>query len=236
MTSDQAGPRAHDRSRAGVHPSAVIHDQVALGAGTVVGPFAVLGEPTDGGTPPGRLEIGQGSRIRSHTVIYAPNRIGDRFVTGHGALVREANEIGDDVSIGSHSIVEHHVRIGDGVRIHSNAFVPEFSVLEEDAWLGPNVVLTNARYPRGRRVKESLRGPVVRRSARVGANATLLPGVEVGAGALVGAGAVVVNDVPAGAVVVGNPARIVRHIEDLEAYRPEPGTGAPEQPSGRTHR
>ncbi len=93
------------------------------------------------------LRIGSGALIRSHTVIYAGSVIGDRFMAGHGALVREENEIGDRVSIGSHSVVEHHVRLADGVRIHTGAFVPEFSILEEGAWLGPHVVFTNARLP-----------------------------------------------------------------------------------------
>jgi acetyltransferase-like isoleucine patch superfamily enzyme len=116
-------------------------------------------------------------------------------------------------------MVEHHVKIGDGVRLHSNVFVPEFSVLEEDCWLGPNVVVTNARYPRSRHVKEQLQGATIKRRAKVGANVTLLPGVTIGENALVGAGAVVVADVPDNAVVVGNPARIIKNVADIEEYR-----------------
>ncbi|HEX6868623.1 MAG TPA: acyltransferase, partial [Candidatus Limnocylindrales bacterium] len=143
---------------------------------------------------------------------------GDRFQTGHGVLVREANTIGSDVSIGTHSIVEHHVELGDGVRIHSNAFIPEYSVVEAGAWIGPSVTFTNARYPLGRNAKASLQGPIIRRGAKIGANATLLPGVVIGRDALVGAGSVVVSDVPDGAVVVGNPARVVRYVTELEEY------------------
>ena len=113
------------------------------------------------------------------------------------------------------SVVEHHVEIGNGVRIHTQVFIPEFSVLEDGCWIGPNVVLTNAKYPLSPGVKDSLVGPVIRRNAKIGANATLLPGVVIGEGALVGAGAVVVRDVPPGAVVVGNPARVIRHVSDL---------------------
>lgn len=197
-----------------------IHPNVTLGAGAQIGDFVILGQPPRG-KQPGELEtrIGAGAVIRSHTVIYAGNRIGDRFQTGHGVLVREQNEIGDDVSIGSHSVVEHHVRLGDGVRLHSNVFVPEFSVLEAGAWVGPNVVFTNARYPRSPDVKARLKGPHLLPEAKIGANATLLPGVVIGRGALVGAGAVVVRDVPDGAVVVGNPARIIGRVADLPAYR-----------------
>jgi acetyltransferase-like isoleucine patch superfamily enzyme len=148
-------------------------------------------------------------------VIYAGNRIGKGFQTGHGALVREENTIGDDVSIGSGSIVEHHVKIGNRVRLHSNVFVPEFSVLEDDCWLGPNVVLTNARYPRSPKVKEQLAGSRIKRGAKIGANVTILPGVTIGEDALIGAGSVVTKDVPAGAVVAGNPARLIKMISEL---------------------
>lgn len=134
-------------------------------------------------------------------------------------MIREGNDIGDDVSIGSHSIVEHHVKIGSGVRLHSNVFVPEYSILEDGCWLGPNVVITNARYPRSPHAKEHLQGAIVRRGAKIGANATLLPGVVIGENALVGAGAVVVEDVPPNSVVVGNPARIIKTITDIAEYR-----------------
>jgi acetyltransferase-like isoleucine patch superfamily enzyme len=200
--------------------ASTIHPNVQLGSDAIIGEYVVIGEPPRG-KKPGELETRIGARavIRSHTVIYAGNVIGDDFQTGHGALVREENQIGNNVSIGSHTIVEHHVTIGNGVRLHSNVFVPEFSVLEDDCWLGPNVVVTNARYPRSKNVKEQLRGATIRRGAKIGANATLLPGVVIGANALVGAGAVVTRDVPAGAVVIGNPARVVKQIEEIEEYR-----------------
>ena len=197
-----------------------LYSIVTLGPGAVIGDFVIIGEPPHGRAD-GELPtvIGPGALIRSHTVIYAGNRIGANFQTGHGVLVREENEIGDDVSIGSHSIVEHHVVIQNGARLHSNVFVPEYSLLEEGCWLGPNVVVTNARYPRSRNAKAELRGARIRRGAKVGANVTLLPGVTVGENALVGAGAVVVDDVPAGAVVAGNPARVIKQLAEIEAYQ-----------------
>ena len=198
--------------------TAIVDPRVELGDDSVIEDYVVLGSGTAADDAP-PLRIGGGARIRSHTVVYPGSRIGDRFQTGHGALIRESNTIGDDVSIGTHSIVEHHVEIGDRVRIHSNAFIPEYSVIEEGAWIGPSVTFTNARYPLGRDAKANLRGPVVRRGAKIGANATLLPGVVIGRDALVGAGSVVVHDVPDGAIVVGNPARIVRQVTDIEEYR-----------------
>jgi acetyltransferase-like isoleucine patch superfamily enzyme len=141
--------------------------------------------------------------------------------------VRELNEIGSDVSIGSHSVIEHHVRLGDRVRVHSNAFIQEHSLLEDGAWIGPNVVFTNAVYPVSRGVKASLRGPHIHAGAKIGANATLLPGVTIGRDALVAAGAVVVRDVAEGEVVAGNPARHIKWISDIEAYRPDPAEDQP---------
>ncbi len=200
--------------------TSIIYPNVHLGADATIGDFCILGEPPRG-KEPGEIEthLGDSATIRSHTVIYAGNRIGDHFQTGHGVLIREENEIGHHVSIGSHSMVEHHVKIGNGVRLHSNVFVPEFSILEDECWLGPNVVVTNARYPRSRNVKEQLQGATIKRRAKIGANATLLPGVTIGENALVGAGAVVVEDVPDNAVVVGNPARVIKNVTDIEDYR-----------------
>jgi len=187
-----------------------IFQNVELGEGAQIGAFVVIGEPPAGRTP-GELKtvIGRNAIIRSHTVIYAGNVIGERFQTGHGVLIREDNRIGHDVSIGSHSVIEHHVAIEDAVRVHSNVFIPEFSHLERECWVGPNAVFTNASYPQSPGAKTSLKGPTIGIRARVGANATLLPGIHIGAEALIGAGAVVVDDGrfnPAGTGRVLTPA------------------------------
>ncbi len=199
-----------------------------LGEGAQLDPFVLLGYPP-GTSAPGDLAlvIGPTARFRSHTVIYAGSRIGARFQTGHGALVRERVDIGDDCSVGTGSVVEFEVSMGAGVRLHSKVFVPEHSVLEDGAWLGPNVVLTNSKHPKSARAKETLLGVRIGKNAKIGANSTLLPGIVVGDDALVGAGSVVTRDVPAGAVVAGNPARVVGHVKDLHY----PDTGLPAYPT-----
>lgn len=199
--------------------TSIIHPGVIWDGDFSMGPFVVIGQ-----LPCGQLSnelqtrFGPNAYIGSHTVIYGGNRIGRNFRTGHGVLIREANVIGDDVSIGSGSNLEHHLRIGNRVRLHSNVFVPELSILEDDCWLGPNVVVTNAKYPASPSTKDDLVGVYIEKRAKIGANSTILPGVRIGTDALVGAGAVVTVDVPPGAVVAGNPARVIKHISHLPVY------------------
>ncbi|MBI2035420.1 MAG: transferase [Candidatus Liptonbacteria bacterium] len=203
-----------------ISKTAIIHENVKLGENCFVEDFVVVGAPPRG-TKSGELEtvIGDNAVIRSHTVIYAGNKIGNNFQTGNKVNVRELNDIGDSVSIGTLSVVEHHVKIGNGVRIHTQAFVPEYTTLEEGCWVGPNVVITNASYPNLPTTKESLRGVTIKRRAIVGANSTLMPGVVIGECALVGSGAVVTKAVAPRAVVVGNPAKQVKMIDDIHEYK-----------------
>jgi acetyltransferase-like isoleucine patch superfamily enzyme len=211
-------PITADRPGEGVR-TAGLPPGVSVGAGANIGEHVVLGVPP-GSDPPGThaLRIGHNATIRSHTVIYGGTVIGDDFHAGHGALIRESTVIGDHVSVGSHAVVEHHVTIGDRVRIHSGAFVPEFSVLDDGSWIGPNAVLTNARYPLSPNAKTELAGVHVHADAKVGANATLLPGIEIGRNALVGAGSVVTRHVPEDSIVIGNPARVVGSVRNVPAY------------------
>ncbi len=196
-----------------------IYPNVKIGKNASIGDYVVIGVPPRGHKP-GELEtvIGDNAIIRSHTVIYAGNRIGDNFQTGHGVNVRELNEIRNNVSIGTKSVVEHHVRIGDNVLIHSSAFVPEFTFLEDDCWIGPHVVITNTPHPQCSKAKVCLKEHgfvTIGKSAKVGANATILPSLVIGENAVVGAGAVVAKNVPDNMLVVGNPARVIKNVYDL---------------------
>ena len=196
--------------------TSIVRANVSFGEGFVLEDFCIVGTPPrgakDGEFP---TIIGKRAVIRSHSVIYAGNVIGDNFQTGNKVNIRESNRIGNNVSVGTLSVIEHHVEIADNVRIHTQVFIPEYTTLEEGCWIGPNVVFTNAKYPLSPGVKDQLAGATIRKGAKIGANVTLLPGVVVGENALIGAGSVIVSDVPPGAVVVGNPGRIIRHISEL---------------------
>lgn len=193
-----------------------IFPNVHLGERVSIDDFCVLGRPARGREAgAASLVIGNDSVIRSHTVIYAGVQIGTRFECGHGVLVREGSVIGDDCSIGSGSVVEFDVNMENGVRLHSQCFVSEHSVLEAGCWLGPRVVITNARFPASPRTKQSLEPVRIGRDAKVGANVTLLPGIILGTGCLIGAGSVVTHDVDAGSVVIGNPARPAGRVSEL---------------------
>jgi acetyltransferase-like isoleucine patch superfamily enzyme len=194
-----------------IAPTAIIHPNVTLGENVIIEDYCIIGVPVSGEEARETI-IGEHAIIRSFTVIYAGNVIGTHFQTGNKANIRECNTIGNHVSIGTLSVIEHHVRIDDHVRIHSQVFIPEYSTLKQYAWIGPNVVFTNAKFPKSPNVKHLLQGPTIEEYAKIGANATLLPGITVGENALVGAGSVVAKDVPAGWIVSGNPAKPMRKI------------------------
>ena len=145
--------------------------------------------------------------------MFAGSHIGARVIVGDQSCIRERVTLGDDVVIGRGALVENDTTIGSLTRIQAEAYITAYSTLEENVFVAPCVVTTNDNFM-GRTEKrlELMRGPTIRRGARIGGGAVLCPGVEIGEEAFVGAGAVVTKDVPARVLVVGNPARVLREV------------------------
>ena len=150
--------------------------------------------------------IGKNAVLRSGTILYCDVVAGDNFSTGHNVLVRENTTIGDNVAIGSSSVIEGTCTLGNNISIQSMVFIPTHTSIANGVFIGPNTVLTNDRYPPTG--KPALAGPIVEDNVAIGANATILPGVRLGRGSAVAAGAIVTRDVPAGMLAIGAPARI----------------------------
>jgi acetyltransferase-like isoleucine patch superfamily enzyme len=154
------------------------------------------------------VRLGKGARIRAGTIIYADVRVGDHFQTGHHVMIREKTVIGDHVVVGTNTVIDGQVNIGDFVKIESNCYIPTHVTIGSRVFLGPNVVLTNDRYPLKLRDQYVPEGPIIEDGVTLGAGVVVCPGVRIGADAFVAAGAVVTKDVPPGAMVVGVPGRI----------------------------
>lgn len=182
-----------------ISKSVIFYGEITLGKGSVVEDNVILGNKEDG-----VVTIGENCLIRSGTVIYSDVRIGRNLRTGHNVLIREQVEIGDDALIGTNSVVDGNCRIGNNVSVQTNAYITAYTVIEDDVFIGPCSVTSNDKYMR---VGAELKGSIVKKGARIGANSTILPGIVVGEGAVVGAGAVVTKDVENGATVIGNPAK-----------------------------
>jgi acetyltransferase-like isoleucine patch superfamily enzyme len=212
-----------------VAPTAVVHEGTRLGDGVVIGDHAVVGKPPTLGPRSSAaagelepLEIGDGCAILAGAIVFAGSRLGRGVIVGDQACIRERTEVGDEVVVGRGAFVENDVVVGDRTKIQANAYVTAYTLVEEDVFLAPCVVTTNDNFMgRTERRHELRRGPTIRRGARIGGGAVLLPGVEIGEEAFVGAGAVVLRDVPPRAVVVGNPARQIREVPDEELTQPE---------------
>lgn len=160
--------------------------------------------------------LGRKALIRSEAVIYKDVTIGDYVRTGHKILIRENCRIGNNVLIGTSSVIDNNTNIGNNVSIQSTVYIPTNTIIEDNVFLGPNCVFLNDKYPV--RLDSKLVAPVLRKGSTIGGNATLLPGVEIGEGAVVAAGAVVTRDVPAWHLAKGSPARMEKLPADLKVY------------------
>jgi acetyltransferase-like isoleucine patch superfamily enzyme len=227
--SGYISPRA--RNEGSVEKGTVVLGETIIGSGTIIASNVVVGYPVEKSLRTLKLpktfdagaydvaskgsRIGKNCIVRSGTVIYETAELGDRVRTGHNVLIREGSTVGDDSLIGSSSKLDGAVKVGKAVITQSNAYLPHLTVIEDGVFVAPNVCFTNDPYPQSKR----LIGVTVEKDALICANSTLLAGIKVGKGAVVGAGSVATKDVAPETVVVGNPARFLMTRKEFEEKR-----------------
>ncbi|VVB96523.1 2,3,4,5-tetrahydropyridine-2,6-dicarboxylate N-acetyltransferase [uncultured archaeon] len=203
-----------------------IYGQSSIGRNAIIADGVCIGYPTadilkkarDSGLELKDMDfkgavIGDDAVIRSNSTIYMDVEIGNYLRTGHNILIREETRMGNRVLIGTNTIIDGRTKIGNNVSIQGNVYIPLNVSIEDNVFIGPCAVLANDKYPI--RTKSDLKGPTLRKGASVGANATILPGVEIGEGAMVAAGALVTKDIPPWKLAIGFPARIKELPEEL---------------------
>jgi acetyltransferase-like isoleucine patch superfamily enzyme len=219
------GPGARIGDGCEIGNNVVIHADAVLGAGVVVGDNVVLGKqprPSPTSTvkilePLPGLILGEGCSVGTGAVIYAGTRIGRQTMIADQAFVRERCTLGSFIIVGRGVTVENETSIGDYTKIQSGAYVTAYMLIEDHVFLAPGVYTTNDNFM-GRTPErfKHRKGATIRHGARVGANTTLLPGIEIGREAFVAAGAVVTQDVPPATLVMGVPARQLRSVPERE--------------------
>lgn len=203
-----------------IHPTAVVSPDSIIGQDTEIGAFTIIeaGVTIGAGSNIGShchigvqsvlaksnsLHIGENAVIRSHSVFYIGSTFGNNLTTGHHVSVRENTLAGNALQIGSYGDIQGDCIIGNYVRCHSSVHISQKSRIGNFVWMFPGVLLTNDPTP----PSSHLVGATIEDYAVLAVKATLLPGVTVGRGALVGAHSLVNRDVEAGTLVVGSPAK-----------------------------
>jgi acetyltransferase-like isoleucine patch superfamily enzyme len=207
-----------------IHPTATVYPGTVLGEGVKVLEGAVVGKQptlsprsTAKREPLPPAELGDGTIVSTGAIVFAGSQVGARVILGDQSCVRERVQVGDDVVLGRGSLIENDTRVGARTKIQAGAYITAYSALEDDVFIAPCVVTTNDNFMgRTDRRHDLIKGPTIRRGARIGGGAILCPAVEIGEEAFVGAGAVVTKDVPPRMLVVGNPARVLRAVSDDE--------------------
>lgn len=197
-----------------------IYTNVKLGRNATIEEGVIIGLPPFGKKDgESKTIIGDDAYIRAYTIIYAGVKIGNNLQTGPNVLIREDNTIGNNVAIWHNSTLNPHNIVGSNSRIHAGCFL-EMASIGESVFLGPNVIFTTDPHPCiPIQFRECWGGASIENGAAIGGNVTLLPHVKLGKNSLIGAGSVVVNDIPAGKVAVGNPAKVIKDITEINCKR-----------------
>jgi acetyltransferase-like isoleucine patch superfamily enzyme len=205
-----------------IEPGVVVGENCTLEAFSILRSGVILGDNVkisshcDIGVPTklahdNKLEIGSGSIIRSHSVLYIGSKIGSYFTTGHNVIIRENSDIGSHVQVGTLSDIQGDCSIGNYTRLQSNVHICKKTKIGEFVWLFMGVVFTNDDNP-----PSDIRiGTIVQDFAVIATKSTLLPGIIIGYGSLIGANSLVSKNVPPEMVAIGIPARIVKRTEEI---------------------
>ena len=207
--------------------SAILSEKATLGEGCQIDEGVLIGYPSGRVIQSERLIIGKNARIRSGSVIYGGSEIGNNLQTGHNVVIREENVIGDNFRIWNNSVVDYGCLIGNNIKIHCGVYIAQYTVIEDDVFLAPGVVVANDIHPGCKYSAQCMKGPIIKKGAQIGVNVTLFPFITIGEHSLIGGGSVVTKDVPPRSVVYGNPARVIKNIDDLRCI-----TGLTDKPYG----
>jgi acetyltransferase-like isoleucine patch superfamily enzyme len=193
-----------------IGPYSIVHPETIIGDSTEIGSNCEIGCPTPSadGEP---LVLGASSLIRSHSVLYQGSTFGANLVTGHRVTIREKTKAGANLQVGTLGDIQGHCVIGDYVRFHSNVHIGQHSWVGNFVWIFPYVVLTNDPHP----PSSVMMGVRVEDFAAIATSSVVLPGVTIGAGALVAAQSSVSKNVEPGKVVGGVPAKIICDASDI---------------------
>jgi acetyltransferase-like isoleucine patch superfamily enzyme len=204
--------------------TAIVYPGTIVGEGCKILDYAIVGKQpvlsprsTTKAEELEPLQLGAGTIVSTGAVVFAGTTIGARVIIGDQACVRERVVVGDDVVIGRGALVENDTTVGALTKIQADAYITALSTIEDEVFIAPCVVTTNDNFMGRTERRHALKkGPTIRRGARIGGGAILCPAVEIGEDAFVGAGAVVIKDVPPRVLVVGNPARVLRDVPEEE--------------------
>jgi acetyltransferase-like isoleucine patch superfamily enzyme len=198
-----------------IHRGVIIGDEVTIGDNTVLGkePFAASTSATTSIEELKPLSIGKGTTIGASCVIYKGASLGEKCFVGDLATIREKTKIGEKTIVGKGATVENGTSVGKRVKIETGAYITAFSTIEDYCFIAPEVTFTNDNYlGRTEERKKHFKGPTLKKGARIGANATLLPRVTIGEDALVAAGSIVTQDLAPRKIYAGIPAKYIRDV------------------------
>jgi acyl-[acyl carrier protein]--UDP-N-acetylglucosamine O-acyltransferase len=215
-------PRAKLGKNVSIGQFTTIYDNVVIGDGCEIGGYCELGVANkfSAGEP---LVIGSGALIRSHSIFYEASTFGERLVTGHRVTVREKVKAGANLQIGTLTDIQGCCQIGDYVRMHSNVHIGQGSSIGSYVWIFPFVVLTNDPHP----PSDVVKGVTVEDYAVIATMTTVLPGVKVGAHALVGAHSLLASDALPGKIYAG---KVAEERGETSSIKLKDGTRRPAYP------